>query len=330
MSRPPHTNRLAEARLLAAGGKLEQSLAAYAELVGREPMNSPVFAEFLAVKSQLIAARSASELMKLQHEANIVHGRQRIETLLADPRYDDPLRLERFGAKVYSQHDEDGILAEIFRRIGTTNRQFFEFGVEDGLECNTHLLLHQGWQGAWAEASEPEAQAIRTRFRLALDAGRLRVAARRVDADTVNAIARELGVPAEADLVSIDIDFNDYWVWKALELRPRVVVVEYNAKFPPPMKHVVAHNKDRAWNGSDYYGASLQSLCDLATAKGYTLVGCNITGVNAFFVRTELCDGKFATPATAAQLYQPPRYELFRMGAFEVGHPADFGLWLDL
>ncbi len=330
MTRPPSINRLAEARLLAAG-RIEDSLGAYAELVGRESMNATLFAEFLAVKSQLIAARSAAELMKLGHDANIVRGRQRLETLLADPAYDDPRRLERHGVKVYSQHDEDGLLREIFRRIGTTTRSFVEFGVEDGLECNTHLLLHEGWRGAWVEASEQQVQAIRQRFRLAIDAGRLRIAARRVDKDNINDLARELDVPEEPDLVSIDIDFNDYWVFKALTaVRPRVVAVEYNAKFPPPMKHVVAHNRDRAWNGTDYYGCSLQSLCDLAEHKGYTLVGCNITGVNAFFVRSDLCAEHFATPATAAHLYQPPRYELFRMGTFEVGHPADFGLWLDV
>ena len=239
MTRSPPINRLAEARLLAAAGRIEDSLGAYAELVGRELMNATLFAEFLAVKSQLIAARSAAELMKLGHDANIVRGRQRLETLLADPAYDDPRRLERHGVKVYSQHDEDGLLREIFRRIGTTTtRSFFEFGVEDGLECNTHLLLHEGWRGAWVEASEQQVQAIRQRFRLAIDAGRLRIATRRVDKDNINDLARELDVPEEPDLVSIDIDFNDYWVFKALTaVRPRVVAVEYNAKFPAPMKH---------------------------------------------------------------------------------------------
>src|SRR5262245_41373742 len=70
---------------------------------------------------------------------------------LRDGRYSDPLRLECFGFKSYSQYDEDGIIEEIFRRIGTTNKRFIEFGVEDGLENNTLKLLLEGWGGLWIE-----------------------------------------------------------------------------------------------------------------------------------------------------------------------------------
>jgi len=66
-------------------------------------------------------------------------------------RLDDPLYLDRFGYKVFSQNDEDGIIAEIFKRIGVTNKRFVEFGVENGLESNSHLLLHSGWSGLWIE-----------------------------------------------------------------------------------------------------------------------------------------------------------------------------------
>ena len=74
---------------------------------------------------------------------------------LAKPRHADPKRLLRYGFKVYSQADEDGIIQEIFRRIGTTNRTFVEFGVEAGVECNTAKLLLDGWNGLWIEAAPP-------------------------------------------------------------------------------------------------------------------------------------------------------------------------------
>src|SRR5437879_4604751 len=66
---------------------------------------------------------------------------------IAKPRHANPKRLARYGYKVYSQNDEDGIIAEIFHRIGTTDRSFVEFGVATGIECNSVKLLVEGWQG---------------------------------------------------------------------------------------------------------------------------------------------------------------------------------------
>jgi hypothetical protein len=323
-------SRLTEARLLAVAGRYQEAVQIYADACAQEPLNTPMFHEMLEVKGHFISVKSAAKLMDLQHAGNVLEGKRYLTELLADPKYADPLRLERFGWKTYSQNDEDGIIAEIFRRIGTANTTFFEFGVELGTECNTHLLLHSGWHGAWAEASDGCVAAIKEGFKVAIDAGQLRILPVAMSRENINQTVKQLGLPTDLDLISIDIDFNDYWVFSALEVvRPRVAVIEYNAKFRPPIRHVVPYNPNRQWNGSDYCGASLQSLCELAEAKGYRLVGCNITGVNAFFVRGDLCCDLFASPAIAEHLYQPPRYELFRMGAFEVGHPGEFGLWLN-
>lgn len=324
-------SRLTEARALIVASRYEEAMRLYGQMSLQEPMNSPLFQEMLNVRAHLISIKAAAESMKLQHELNVLKGKVRVESLLRDTRYDDPRRLERFGHKVYSQNDEDGIIAEIFRRIGPQNRTFFEFGVEDGIECNTHLLLHAGWKGAWAEANHDHAQSVRNRFKSAIDCGQLVLIERLVLKENINQVIQDLALPEDVDLISIDIDFNDYWVFQALEkVRPRVIVVEYNGKFPPPLRRVVPYNPDRVWDGTDYHGCSLQSLADLAAAKGYNLVGCNITGVNAFFVRTELCQDRFPIHATPDNLYQPPRYELFQMGAFEVGHPASFGPWLEV
>src|SRR5436190_14023774 len=72
---------------------------------------------------------------------------------LAKPRYADPKRLIKHGFRVYSQNDEDGIIQEIFRRIGVQDRTFIEFGVSIGNECNTAKLLLEGWHGLWMEGS---------------------------------------------------------------------------------------------------------------------------------------------------------------------------------
>src|SRR6476659_9229686 len=86
------------------------------------------------------------------------------DEVLAQPRYAAPKRLLRYGFKVYSQHDEDGIIQEIFRRIGTAARTFVEFGVETGVECNTAKLLIEGWRGAWIEANPQACKAISANF----------------------------------------------------------------------------------------------------------------------------------------------------------------------
>lgn len=137
-------NRLKEARVLVASGRYQDAMRIYTELCAREPLNTPVFSEMLGVQGHLINIKSGAELMNMKREENIVQGKRYLSELLASPVYDDEKRLERFGWKAYSQNDEDGIIGEIFRRIGTGNRRFFEFGVEVGTESNTHCLLHSG------------------------------------------------------------------------------------------------------------------------------------------------------------------------------------------
>src|SRR5262249_51211738 len=129
-------------------------------------------------------------------------------------------------------------------------------------------------------------------------------------------------IPAEPDLLSIDIDGNDWHVWHAINaFRPRVVIVEYNSIFPPDTDIVVAHDNAFRWNGSSYFGASLKSLCVLAERKGYKVVACDFLGVNAFFVRNDLVTEAFQGPFTAEFHYEPPRYFLNR----KVGHQRKYG-----
>src|SRR5262245_9378792 len=98
-----------------------------------------------------------------------------LQRLLGAEPYNSPQRLERHGFRTFSQNDEDGILQEIFRRIGTANRTFVEFGVQDGLESNTRLLLYQGWRGLWIEADERASRKARDFFAQELAAGQLQL-----------------------------------------------------------------------------------------------------------------------------------------------------------
>src|SRR3954464_13126019 len=161
---------------------------------------------------------------------------------LAQPRYADRKRLLRHGFKVYSQHDEDGIIQEIFRRIGTSNRTFVEFGVETGVECNTVKLLIEGWRGLWIEVNAQACKGISSTFEMFLQDRRLTLKQSLVTAENINTLIRSGGVDGEIDLLSIDIDFNDYWVGKAIEIvKPRVVVIEYKAGLRPPLSLTVPY-----------------------------------------------------------------------------------------
>jgi hypothetical protein len=226
--------------------------------------------------------------------------------LLNSTPYANPLRLERYGFRTYSQNDEDGIIQEIFSRIGSSASTFVEFGVEDGRESNSALLLLKGWRGLWIECDERQCERIKRHFAVQIASGQLQISRAFVNRDNIESLISLAGL-RDIDCISIDVDGNDYWIWKAMTSRPRLVIIEYNAKFRPPLKWVMSYNEHHRWDGSDYHGASLQSLADLGREKGYTLVGCNLAGVNAFFVRDDLVADKFAT-LSVTDLYNPPRY----------------------
>jgi hypothetical protein len=203
--------------------------------------------------------------------------------------------LERYERKIYSQNGEDGVLSAIFTTIGTTNRTFVEFGCGDATECNTAYLLEQGWQ------------------RLLMDSGgasrnpKATIQQEMITAENINALFAKHAVSHSFDLLSIDIDGNDYWVWRAITAHPRVVVIEYNAHVPPQESRVIVYDPSFRWNGSDYYSASLRALAELGWQKGYTLVYCERTGTNAFFIANDALPPAF-TPPPLESIFRPPNF----------------------
>lgn len=246
---------------------------------------------------------------------------QFIRQLLAEPRYADPKRLHRFEHQVFSQNGEDGVLLEIFRRIGTTDKRFVEIGVGDGLENNTTCLLSQGWKGFWLDGDHEAMGRINELFWQPLARGDLVVRETLVTAENIGGTLAELNVPTEFDLLSLDIDRNTYFLWQALKhLRPRVLVIEYNSTYPPQVDWTVEYKPDFLYNCTSYMGASLKAYERLGAELGYALVGCELSGINAFFVRRDLCGDKFAEPFTAENHFEPARYFLLRRD----GHPRCF------
>jgi hypothetical protein len=257
-------------------------------------------------------------------------ARQEIERL-KEALNDQPHRLEHFGFKVYSQNDEDGILEEIFKRLGISNGSFCEIGVENGLECNTLYLVHKAWRGIWLEGNPNQEAPIKQKFHCLLDTHQLGLCIQRVQPDNINTLITDelnkINLNAEnLDFLSIDIDGMDIYLLDALKIKPKVICIEHNSKFPPSVNRRPVYNPNYRWASTDYMGSSLLAIQESAEKIGYTLVGTHFCGTNAFLVRNDLVKNHFPGPHTAEALYNPPRYYLFvNEYRFNHGHPADFG-----
>lgn len=240
--------------------------------------------------------------------------------LKASARYADPLCLTRYEHRVFSQNGEDGAIRQILARIGAGGF-FIEIGSGDGSENNTTFLLSQGWSGVWIEGSAANAAMIRRKFAMPLASGQLVLLESFVTAENVNTLLSPFS-DKEVDVLSLDVDRNTYYVWEALTvLRPRVSVIEYNPMFPPGVEWKVEYAADRWWSGSSYYGASLSALAMLGSSRRELLVGCDLTGTNAYFVREDLCGSHFLNPGDVATHYEPCRNHL---QGRPTGHPRSF------
>jgi len=226
-------------------------------------------------------------------------------------------RLRNHEFKVYSQNGEDGLIAYLFSQIGVTNRRFVEFGVGDGRECNSaNLAIHFGWSGVMLEARPSDVRKAARyygRCRNADGNPTVTVSQCRVTVDNIDRAISGAGVTGEIDLLSIDIDGNDYWIWQAIEVvRPRVVIIEYNASFgqrPITIPYDPGFGRFRKHRSGWYHGASLAALAKLGQRKGYDLVGTDHFGVNAFFIRQDVPKGDLDVVAPD-DAYRPQRKRL--------------------
>ncbi len=201
----------------------------------------------------------------------------------------------------FSQNGEDGILLYLFSRIGMESRHCVEIGCGSGIECNTaNLILNHGFKGLMIDAREKRIALGRRFFAKCRDGPRPipQLVHAWVTRGGIEDILRERGFKGPIDLLSIDLDGVDYWIWETLAcVEPRVVVIEYNSSFAPDQAVTVAYADD--FRGGNDLGASLGALVKLGRRKGYRLVGCNSGRVNAFFVHDGVGDeaGPEADPA---------------------------------
>ena len=237
-------------------------------------------------------SRKISQIARISDELELIRdGLGRIEARQSK----DYSRLQDAEFRVSSQWGEDGILEYLISNLELTEGKFVEFGVENYLQSNTRFLLkNRNWQGLVIDGDHHNIEFVK-RDKISWS-NSLTAISRFIDCDNIQSlIANNIGT--DIDLLSIDLDGNDYWIWDAIKnTQPKIVVCEYNSLWGSVDAVTIPYQSD--FNRYDqhysglYYGASIQALVALGSSKGYTLVGGNSAGNNLFFIRNDLA-GKF-------------------------------------
>ncbi|WP_165229474.1 FkbM family methyltransferase [Aquisphaera insulae] len=190
--------------------------------------------------------------------------------------------LKEHQRNVYSQAGEDGIVQKILELLPQNDGWCVEFGAWDGVELSNtrNLIRNRGYSAVLIEgsverfralqrncASDPNTIAINTFIGFEKD-------------NDLDRVLASTPIPPDFDFLSIDIDGNDYHIWRGMSAyRPKAVCIEFNPTIPPQLRFV--QPADPRVN----QGASLLSLVELGKEKGYELVSAS--RFNAFFVRAE-------------------------------------------
>jgi len=193
--------------------------------------------------------------------------------------------------KVFSQWGDDGIIQWLVNNLEFPDKTFVEFGVENYRESNTRfLMMNNNWSGLVMDGSESNvSQIINSEYFWKY---RLSAKAVFIDTDNINSLLASSELHNEVGILHIDLDGNDYWIWKEIKvISPIVVILEYNSVFGIDRSITVPYDKNfnrtNAHYSNLYYGASLRALHQLSTEKGYSFIGCNSAGNNAYFVRKD-------------------------------------------
>lgn len=225
--------------------------------------------------------------------------------------YSDEKNLTQFYSQVYSQNGEDGMIAEVFRRIGTTDRFFVEIGVENGLQCNTRFLLETGWTGVWIEGDRTRAAEVSKLFAPFITANRLKILHAFVSAESVNPSSKKRSFRRNSTFsrstsIRIPRTFGKRSDASSQECPASNITPPFRrparSKFPMP--------RTARWDGTNWFGAGLKAIEQIGTSKGLHLVGCDYLGVNAFLVAKDEDMSQFQAPFTAEFHYEPPKYQL--------------------
>jgi hypothetical protein len=206
----------------------------------------------------------------------------------------------------YSQNGEDGILWYVFSVIGTTTKTCVEMCAGSGQECNTsNLIINHGWTGLLFDGDERRVLRGKEFFGSHPDTFIFppRFIHSWITAENADALISDNGYRGDIDLLSLDLDGVDYWIWDAIKtVSPRVVIAEVQAIWGSEKSVTVPYSPDfhaEFFKGFGIYsGASLPAFVKLAQKKGYRLIGCQRYGFNAIFLRNDV--GRSVFPEVSA------------------------------
>ena len=221
-------------------------------------------------------------------DAKILSAKLLINHMQTQPLYP---RIQDAEFKVFSQWGDDGIIQYLIHHLKIMPQTFIEFGIEHYDESNTRfLLMNNNWEGLVIDPDSDNIEYLRGgeyfwRYQLT-------AVCDFVTRENINELFVSHGFQGPLGILSIDIDGNDYWIWQAIDVvDPVVVIIEYNSVFgishAITVPYTTSFDRTRAHYSNLYFGASLKALCRLAQQKGYSLVGTNSAGNNAYFVRNE-------------------------------------------
>jgi len=217
------------------------------------------------------------------------------------------------GFRRYSQNTEDGILLFIFSLIGVTNKLVLEICAGDGIECNAaNLVINHGWHAVLFDGDKERQKVGRNYYSKHPDTFTFppRFVHAWITRENINQLITDNGGSGEIDLLSLDLDGNDYWIWDAIEaVNPRVVVAEIQCIWGNEKAVSIPYAADFTTKYIDgfgvYSGASLPAFVKLANKKGYRFVGLEKFGFNAFFIRQDVAPNLFPQ-ADASIIEQVP------------------------
>ncbi len=223
---------------------------------------------------------------------------------------DAPLlrELEAAEKRVYSQHGEDGVIQVLLEKLPPCHRFVVEFGAHDGesMSNSRHLIVDHDWHAVLVEPHPPFFKLLQARY---ANNDRVRTVQAYISPENINQLFADAGVPKDFDILSIDVDGPDYYLWQALtDYQPTIVLVECNASIPPNREYVVP--QDKAWelSGTAEEGANLLALYQLGVRKGYRLVYTELSGANLFFVHESIAIDLDLSGLTPEALYQTPQF----------------------
>lgn len=191
--------------------------------------------------------------------------------------------------QVFSQFGDDGIIQWLTNYLDIDNKTFVEFGVEKYIEANTRFLLFKDkWRGLVIDGESKNIEYIKND--VVSYFFNLESICSFITKDNISDLIKSRGFDKDLGILSIDIDGNDYWIWKSLvDINPTIIICEYNAEFGLN-PWVLPYQEDFVWDKEKamyYWGTSLKSIYDLAEERGYSFIGCNSQGNNAYFIRND-------------------------------------------